>query len=144
MHKHIVFFAVLGFLTTFLGCSSEKSSDPIESLTYDTFIEKVWDFKSHPDECVFIGRKPSVAMFVVPKSEPCQSLKPIFEALQEKHKGKVVFYSVDVEAEQALGNSFKVDVVPTVMLFPKEGQPTMVQGLRSQADYEKLVNQLFS
>jgi len=62
--------------------------------------------------------------------------------MQEKHKGQITFYSVDVEAEQALGNSFKIDIVPTVMLFPKDGQPQMVQGLRSQDDYEKLIDEL--
>lgn len=142
MHRFISL--IITTLIILTACSGSKSTDAIEPLTYDTFIEKVWDFKSHPDECVYIGRKPCVIMFVSPTSEPCQNMKPIFEALQEEHKDKVVFYSVDVEAEQALGNSFKVDVVPTVMLFPKEGQPTIVQGLRSQADYEKLVNQLFS
>jgi len=140
MQRHLIHIFII--FSLFIGCSSEKNSDPIEPLTYDTFIEKVWDFKSQPDECVYLGKKPSVVMFVSPTSEPCQNLKPIFEALQEKHKDKVVFYSVDVEAEQALGNSFKVDVVPTVMLFPKEGQPTIVQGLRSQADYEKLIDKL--
>ena len=137
--------SILLIITTLVilaACSGSKSTDAIEHLTYDTFIEKVWDFKSHPEECVYLGKKPSVVMFVSPTSEPCQNLKPIFEVLQEKHKDKVVFYSVDVEAEQALGNSFKVDVVPTVMLFPKEGQPMIVQGLRSQADYEKLIDKL--
>jgi len=139
MHKHIIIFAVLGFLTSFLGCSSEKSSGPIESLTYDTFIEKVWDFKSHPDEFVGRSKKPCVVVFTSAKSEPCQNLQPIIEALQDKHKGKIVFYSVDIEAEQALGNSFKIDVVPTVLFLPKEGQPTMIQGLRSQTEYEKII-----
>lgn len=142
MHRFISL--IITTLIILTACSGNKSTDPIEPLSYDTFIEKVWDFKSHPDEYVYLGKKPSVVMFVSPTSEPCKNMRPIFEALQEEHKGKVVFYSVDVEAEQALGNSFKVDVVPTIMLFPKEGQPTIVQGLRSQADYEKLVNQLFS
>jgi thioredoxin-like negative regulator of GroEL len=102
----------------------------------------VWDFKSHPDEFAGRNKKPCVVVFSSAQSEPCQKLQPIIEAMQEKHKGQITFYSVDVEAEQALGNSFKIDIVPTVMLFPKDGQPQMVQGLRSQDDYEKLIDEL--
>ena len=145
MQRHFIhILIILGLLIGFSSCSSEKSSGPIESLTYDTFIEKVWDFKSHPDEFVRQSKKPCVVVFTSAKSEPCQKLQPIIEALQDKNKGKIEFYSVDVEAEQALGNSFKIDVVPTVLLLPKEGQPTMIQGLRSQTEYEKIVDQLIS
>lgn len=143
MQRHFIqILIIFGLLIGFSSCSSKKNSGPIEPLTYDTFIEKVWDFKSQPDEFAGRNKKPCVIIFSSSQSEPCKKLQPIIEALQKKHKDQVTFYSVDVEAEQALGNSFKIDIVPTVMLFPKDGQPQMVQGLRSQTEYDKIVDQL--
>ncbi len=37
--------------------SSESTAEP-EYLTYDTFLEKVWDFESNPQEWVYKGDVP--------------------------------------------------------------------------------------
>jgi thioredoxin 1 len=60
---------------------------------------------------------------------PCQAFKPIFEQASERHDD-VTFVSVDTEAESELAAMFRVQSIPTTVVFreqiPVFSQPGML------------------
>jgi len=48
---------------------------------------------------------------------PCKRMEPIFEALQEELKGKVVFAKVNVDESPTIPAEFGVNGIPTLVLF---------------------------
>ena len=47
---------------------------------------------------------------------PCRSFAPVFEHVSNRHPD-VVFGKVNTDAEPALGQSFEVQAIPTIMAF---------------------------
>lgn len=60
---------------------------------------------------------------------PCRAFAPVFEAASARHPD-VVFGKVDTEAERGLASAFRIQAIPTLMVF-RDGvllasQPGMV------------------
>lgn len=47
---------------------------------------------------------------------PCRAFGPVFEKASEQH-GDITFGKVDTEKEQALASAFKIQSIPTLMVF---------------------------
>jgi thioredoxin 1 len=54
--------------------------------------------------------------FWAPWCGPCRSFKPIFEAAAERHPD-VTFVACNTEDEQEIAGAFKIQSIPTVMIF---------------------------
>jgi len=54
--------------------------------------------------------------------EPCSVLSPILEKVAEQFKDSVLFYKADLDNVPATAQNFKVERIPTVILF-KNGEP---------------------
>lgn len=52
---------------------------------------------------------------------PCKRMNPILAELAQDYKGRMVVAKVDVEQNQALADRFKVENIPTLMVF-KDGK----------------------
>lgn len=48
---------------------------------------------------------------------PCKIMKPAFAALEKEYDGRVVFKSVDVEAEGDLAAKYEIMSIPTLVLL---------------------------
>jgi len=53
---------------------------------------------------------------------PCRALAPIVEEIADEYADKLVVGKVDVDAEPALAQRYKVMSIPCVILF-KDGEP---------------------
>ncbi len=54
--------------------------------------------------------------FWAPWCGPCRSFKPIFEAASERHSD-VTFVACNTQDEQDLAGAFRINSIPTVMVF---------------------------
>ena len=48
---------------------------------------------------------------------PCRMLAPVIEEIAEEYAGKVKVGKVNVDDEPALANAFRIESIPTVMVF---------------------------
>lgn len=69
----------------------------IINLTKESFVEKVADYQSYPDNWEFKGDKPCLVDFHAPWCGYCKSLSPILDQLAEEYKDKLDIYKVDVD-----------------------------------------------
>lgn len=52
---------------------------------------------------------------------PCQMMGPIIDELSKKYSKDIEMYKLDIDANNALADQFKVDAVPTLIVF-KDGK----------------------
>jgi thioredoxin len=162
MKKLSFLFAIL-LSATLIGCSNvigsnegvdtdgtkksvsgdASSADELkpEYLTYDTFIEKVWDFEQNPQEWVYEGDVPCVIDFYADWCRPCRMVAPIMDDLAKEYDGKVKIYKIDVDKEKRLASVFQVRSIPAVLFSPMEGRPMMQAGALPKDQYIKIIEE---
>ena len=57
---------------------------------------------------------------------PCKTMAPILEQVAQQHQGKLKVIKIDVDKNQAAAQQFRVQSIPTLILFHK-GQPVWRQ-----------------
>jgi thioredoxin len=74
---------------------------------------------------------------------PCKALAPIFIELAKDYKEKVYFAKVDIDRNRMIVTQFNVQSVPMVVVLKNGKVVGALPGLRSYADYERAINQVF-
>ena len=120
--------------------SAENNVKP-EYLTYDTFIEKVWDFESNPQEWIYKGEVPCVIDFYADWCKPCRMIAPIMDDLASEYDGRVKIYKIDTEKEKRLAQVFQIRSIPAVLFSPVEGRPMMQAGALPKDQYIKIIEE---
>ncbi len=125
------------------GTLKKADAEPgkVEYLTYETFIQKVWDFESNPDEWVYKGDVPSVIDFYADWCAPCRRIAPIMDKLAKDYEGQLKVYKIDVDVERKLAGVFQVRSIPAVMFTPLNGQPMMQAGALTEEMYVRIVEE---
>ena len=109
----------------------------VTALTQAEFSAKISDISS--DAWKFVGDKPCIVDFQASWCRYCKALAPIFNELSEFYAGKVDFYSVDSDKEEALATHFKIQTVPTVLLSKTSGEPLLTLGVLSKVELKELI-----
>jgi thioredoxin len=148
----LILSTILIILTT--GCSSTtgKTSDSntsgvkqetgkVEYLTYDTFLTKVWNFESNPQNWVYEGEVPAIIDFYADWCAPCRKIAPIMEKIAKDYDGKLKVYKIDVDKEQKLAGVFQVRSIPSILFTPVSGQPMMQAGAMTEEMYVKIIEE---
>jgi thioredoxin len=110
-----------------------------EYLTYDSFLEKVWDFEANPQEWVYEGDVPCVIDFYADWCKPCKIVAPIMDELAIKYEGKVKIYKINVDKEKKLAGVFGIRSIPSVLFAPASGQPKMQAGALPKEQYIQII-----
>ncbi len=110
----------------------------LEHLTKDTFKEKVFNFEENK-EWKFEGDKPCLIDFYADWCQPCKTIAPILEELQDEYKGDINIYKVNTEQEQELAGMFGVKSIPSLLFVPQDEQPQMAMGALPKDTLEKAI-----
>jgi thioredoxin len=106
-------------------------------LTKATFLEKIVDYETNPNEWIYKGDKPALVDFYADWCRPCKITSPIMDELAVEYAGKVDIYKVDVDKETELASLFGVRSIPTFLFIPMEGQPSLSSGIAQTPEQTK-------
>jgi thioredoxin 1 len=72
----------------------------------------------------------------------CKKLAPIVDKLAAAYDGKVAFVKVDTEALKDLAERYKVDGLPTMMVFKDGKAAKTIVGYKDEAALKKILDKL--
>ena len=127
-------------VTTTESTVTEKTN--INVMSYDDFINNVWDLETNPNEFIFKGDKPCVIDFYATWCGPCKMVAPILEKLAQEYDGKVDFYKVDCDQEMKLARSLQIESIPTIFFMKNDAQPEKTVGAKDEEYYRSQINKL--
>ena len=137
-------FFVLSFLLLMAcatSCSLERDKKA-RHITYQEYIDKIWDFEKHPDTFVFKGNTAVIIDFYSKNCRPCMMLLPIMEKMAEEYEGDLTIYKVNVDEETRLAHMFKVKGLPVVYYIPASGSRIKRQdGLPSEESLRTIIEE---
>lgn len=140
--KKSIIFAFLLLMTGFVAMAQEKSNESkVQHITYQDFLDKIWDFEQNPEEFVFKGKTPAIVDFYADWCGPCRKVGPIMERLAKDYEGRLAVYKVNVDREKDLAAAFQVRSIPMVLFIPLEGQPMMQVGAMAESEYKNVVEE---
>lgn len=113
----------------------------IISLTRESFIERIADFQSFPQEWIYKGNKPCLVDFHAPWCSYCKTLSPILDQLAIEYEGKIDIYKVDVDQEEDLEKAFSIRTIPTLLICPLNSQPALTLGTLTKVQLKELINE---
>jgi thioredoxin len=114
----------------------------IVELNAKTFKEKVWNFDK---DKTFkrIGNLLIILDFHATWCGPCKMLAPHLQAIQNKYKGKLIIYKIDVDKDPELAQRFNVQAMPTIVFMETKEKYKSELGYRDYDEFEKLVKAHF-
>ena len=140
--KKSLFFAILILITGFSAMAQDKNNESkVQHITYQDFLDKIWDFEKNPNEFVFKGKTAAIVDFYANWCGPCRKIGPIMEKLAQEYDGRLTVYKVNVDQEKELAAAFQARSIPMVIFIPLQGRPMMQVGAMTEAEYRKVVEE---
>lgn len=114
----------------------------IEELNTQSFKAKVWNFDKNKS-FTRVGKLPIILDFHATWCRPCKMLAPHLQEIQNKYKGKLIVFKIDVDQEPELARKFKVEAMPTIVFVNDVNSFKSELGYRSLDEFETLVKTHF-
>src|SRR3954471_7143712 len=104
--------------------------------------ENVQEFNdANFDQEVLQSSQPVLVDFWAEWCMPCRMLGPTIDKLARDYAGKVKVGKVDTDANREVAMKYRIDSIPTVILF-KDGQPVQkFVGLKKEADFKAALDE---
>ena len=135
MRKTLV-FSILLILAGATACSESK----VQNITYQDYLDKIWDFEQHHDTFAFKGNTAVIIDYYSKSCRPCMELLPIMEKMAEEYEGDLTIYKVNVDEETGLAHIFKVKGLPVIYFIPASGKYIKRHdGLPSEANLRQII-----
>ena len=136
--KRTLQIIILCLLVSVSAMSQNTSKDEIPELNLQSFKQKVWNFDK---DKTFkrLGNLPIILDFHATWCRPCKMLAPHLQAIQDKYKGKLIIYRIDVDKDPVLAQRFSVQAMPTVVFIGNKTNYKTELGYQEFDALEKLV-----
>lgn len=127
----------------------EEASARLKSLGFKEVYElkggmDAWMQKGHPVEMgfntVIAGKKLVLVDFNAKWCKPCKMMQPFIDKIHEERKNDVTVMSIDTDMARDLAMKYKINRLPTVMMFKESKVIYRSEGLLDQAYLDSLVD----
>lgn len=115
----------------------------METLTRETFKQKIFDFESSKDWS-FAGPRPAIVDFFADWCAPCRALTPVLESVAKEYAGKIDIFKVNTETDPELAALFGVRGIPAILFIPPTGEPVMTAGFMPHERFQRAIQDVFS
>ena len=129
---------MLCFIVSTTAMSQNTTKVEILDLNLQSFKQKVWNFDK---DKTFnrLGNLPVILDFHATWCGPCKMLAPHLQAIQNKYKGKLVIYRIDVDKEPVLAQRFNIQAMPTMIFMGNKTSFKSELGYQEYDALEKMV-----
>ena len=135
MRKALI-FSLLLILAGATACSESK----VQNITYQDYLDKIWDFEQQHDTFAFKGNTAVIIDYYSKSCRPCMELLPIMEKMAKEYEGDLTIYKVNVDEETGLAHMFKVKGLPVIYFIPASGKYIKRHdGLPSEANLRQII-----
>lgn len=86
---------------------------------------------------------PVVVKFSGKSCPPCIRFAPVFERMSREFEGRVLFVAIDVDAAQALSNTYNVRSIPTIIYFSNGQKRSLETGFKSNDAFRSSIRRVF-
>ncbi|NPA44260.1 MAG: thiol reductase thioredoxin [Chlorobi bacterium] len=126
------------FLLFFVFNLFYSNSQNITTLNYDTFKQKVWDYKKNT-EWKFKGQKPTIIFFYADWVNVNNDLETNLKKIQQEYGEKLNIYKVNYDKIPNIVNKLKIRVFPTLLFISSDGNYKHVTNYRNKEQIENLI-----
>lgn len=112
---------------------------PIE-LTKATFLEKVFDYETNPEEWNYNGDKPAIVDFYANWCGPCRITSPILADLAAEYGDEIYVYKIDVDKEPELAYMFGARSIPMFLFIPMDETPQIGMGALPKKSFREVID----
>ena len=109
-----------------------EQTKPI-AISSEQFVKLVSDYRK---EWKYVGKKPCVVDFYADWCRPCKMMEPAFAKMAEKYAGKIDFYKVNVDYNQAISAAYQITNIPMLFFCSLDGKLTRVVGYQTEEQIE--------
>jgi thioredoxin 1 len=129
---------MLCFIVSTAAMAQNATKVEIIDLNLQSFKQKVWNFDKDKSFSR-VGDLPIILDFHATWCGPCKMLAPHLQAIQNKYKGKLVIYRIDVDKEPVLAQRFNIQAMPTMIFMGNKTSFKSELGYQEYDALEKMV-----
>jgi len=129
---------MLCFIVSTAAMAQNATKVEIIDLNLQSFKQKVWNFDKDKSFSR-VGDLPIILDFHATWCGPCKMLAPHLQAIQNKYKGKLVIYRIDVDKEPVLAQRFNIQAMPTMIFIGNKTSFKSELGYQEYDALEKMV-----
>jgi len=136
--KRTLQIVMLSFIVSMTAMAQNATNVEIAELNLQGFKQKVWNFDKDKS-FTRLGNLPIILDFHATWCKPCKMLAPHLQAIQNKYKGKLIVYKIDVDKEPQLAQRFSVEAMPTIVYIGSKSSFKSELGYMDYDALEKIV-----
>ncbi|UCE19065.1 MAG: thioredoxin [Gemmatimonadota bacterium] len=104
---------------------------------------KRWTQKSF-DDLIRNSEKPVLVDFWAAWCGPCKMVSPVIERIAKDYSGRMTTVKVNVDKKPHIAVQYRIESIPTIMMFWRGGPIMRVAGAQSQAQLQRHIDDALS